>query len=236
MSIFPITIIIPHKDRHKNLDACLGALEAQTIRVERVVVSDWSEDQDRTFQVVKGRPQKIFGSLVLVKAGKPEHYQLTHARNAGRRYVRTPLMAVLDADCLLPPLMTMCVQHIFRVAPYEKKIVGSPVEHRTKSGELTKVPWSGKIISGGWQVFRTCDFDTVGGYNPFITGWGFEDQDFVQRLIKIGAGAVLLEKLPYEHLYHEPGQTEAERHEQETRNMRVADQTYFDGKVWKIKH
>jgi GT2 family glycosyltransferase len=188
---------------------------------------------------MNARPREKLGALGLIKAGEPEHYQLTHARNAGRRQVKTPLMAVLDADCILPPQMIQWVSNMLGPfnGNFRKAILGAVVHHRDKAGDLGRVAWSGTIISGGWQVFRTQDFDKVGGYNPFITGWGFEDQDFVRRLRLIGCEEILLgPDHGYEHLYHEPEQTAEERAEQEAHNIGVSGSSVFDGKDWRMKY
>jgi hypothetical protein len=147
-------------------------------------------------------------------------------------------MAVLDADCILPPEMIQWVSNMMGPlnGNFRKAVLGAVVHHRDKDGKLGRVAWSGTIISGGWQVFRTQDFDKVGGYNPFITGWGFEDQDFVKRMVGIGCETILLgPDHGYEHLYHEPEQTHAERAGQEARNILTSEKSAFDGKEWRLK-
>jgi len=87
-----VTVVIPVRDRPRELERCLAALAGHP-RV--VVVDDGSADPAAVLGVADAA-----GATVLRRAtsGGP-----AAARNLALRHVRTPLVAFLDSDCVPPP-------------------------------------------------------------------------------------------------------------------------------------
>jgi len=226
-----LTIVIPNRDRHTHLKECLKALVNQTMIPERVVISDWSADAEKTMDVA-GCWEKDLNLKII--SCPPEDYEINIARNRGREQVETPLMAVLDADIILPPEMLKRAVSAFMVSPsspgagngnaeLKPVILGATRMDMDQSGRAGRNPWTHMLVLGSFQMFRTPDFDRIGGYNPFMKGWGADDTDFVMRLEKIGCTKVILPD-EYYHLWHHQ-QTDQN---QESRNILIARNSWYD--------
>jgi glycosyltransferase involved in cell wall biosynthesis len=90
------SVVVPTRDRPGALDACLRALDAQTLRAsEIVVVDDASRDEDAVAAVV-GRHQR---ARVVRGAGRGP----AAARNLGARVARGRIICFTDDDCRPAP-------------------------------------------------------------------------------------------------------------------------------------
>jgi GT2 family glycosyltransferase len=92
-----LTVVVPHYNDLVGLDACLSALEAQTLGPDRftVVVADNNSRQGRA-----AVEQAIAGRALLVVETKQG---AAHARNAALPQVRTAYIAFTDSDCVPEP-------------------------------------------------------------------------------------------------------------------------------------
>lgn len=193
-----------------------------------VVVADYS--------TASQRPIPLYNELdvLCIRAGAWSDYYLTAGRNAGRPHVETKLMCTLDADCVLAYSTLHDAVTMFGDPPYHPLLIGQRVSYIQENGNHMEYPWNGKIISGGFMVYRVQDFDAVGGFNPFIRGWGFEDQDFTMRMAKAGVRPTMLPGYYY-HLWHPPELDREAKVKEEAENMRIAGASeYRDGKWgWK---
>ncbi len=217
-----LTFVIPHKDRHAHLDVCLGSLAAQRVRPARVALCDYSVDRGATEALLK----KWGGKIELrVLYGEAPRYQLNPARNMGRRVVKTPLMGVLDADISLGPELVARIVETFRGESGEPRrlILGATRMDLDESGQARMNAWTRELVLGSLQVFRVEDFDAVGGYNPFMEGWGADDTDFVVRLEAAGCEKLILDD-EYVHQWH-PRRDDPVR---ERRNIEIARDSFFD--------
>jgi mycofactocin glycosyltransferase len=104
-----VTVVIPVKDRHGELDRCLSALGAA---YPVLVVDDGSRDPAATAAVCRRHGARLHRRPV---SGGPGP-----ARNDGLAAVTTPLVAFLDSDCVTGP------DWIARLAPhFADPIVGA---------------------------------------------------------------------------------------------------------------
>jgi glycosyltransferase involved in cell wall biosynthesis len=89
-----ISVIVPTRDRPLPLEACLTALEVQTVadRLEVVVVDDGSAARETVAQVVGRHPR-----ATLVRRGGAGP---AAARNAGARAARGDMLLFTDDDCV----------------------------------------------------------------------------------------------------------------------------------------
>ncbi len=91
-----ISVVVPTRDRPAALDACLGALDAQTIpSFEVVVVDDASRDPDAVDAVVARHSR----ARVIRGEGRGP----AAARNLGAREARAGLVCFTDDDCRPEP-------------------------------------------------------------------------------------------------------------------------------------
>ncbi len=92
-----LTVVVPHYNDPAGLDACLSALERQTLPRDRfaIIVGDNNSPQGREAieAVLRGRAQLV----VETKKGA------AHARNAALPLVSTPYIAFTDSDCVPDP-------------------------------------------------------------------------------------------------------------------------------------
>ena len=234
-----VAVVIPHKDRKDNLFKCLDGIAKQDEKPDFVVIADYSEDR---LEKVDEYCSYAYG-ITFYQIHPEGEFALTHARNAGIKYIgekHSPdIISVLDCDCILPYHAMKDALSFFGPRQDYRVIVGGRAVYETRQKDSITwkaYNWSGKILSGGWQTFRAIDFFKVGGYNPFITGWGFEDQDFVARMSAAGVRPVIAH-IPYFHLWHKDAQTKEERAEQEARNIKISKKTWYNpvSKKWEPK-
>jgi glycosyltransferase involved in cell wall biosynthesis len=91
-----VSVVVPTRDRPRQLADCLAALEAQTAEhYEVVVVDDGSVDADAVASVVTGAPH---ARLVQGEGRGP-----AAARNRGAAAARAPVVCFTDDDCRPPP-------------------------------------------------------------------------------------------------------------------------------------
>ena len=106
----------------------------------------------------------------LVQADPAPLFKLGHARNLGAAVATAPWLAFIDADTLL-------------AASYAEEIVPQLLAGRY----YRPVPRQDDLW--GCVVCHKSDFDTIGGYDELMCGWGGEDDDLYQRLAFLGCKA-----------------------------------------------
>ena len=156
----------------------------------------------------------------------------SQGRNLGRQYVKTPIAVSTESDILFPNnLIEECLKEFGN--PPQKKYIQTYISLQDQNGIETKFEHCGggpTANCGFFQVYRTEDFDNIGGYNPFLTGWGWEDHDFSRRIINYGCQHVVL-PLFVTHMWHVPTYN-LENHN--SKNIIISNITYWDNnkKQW----
>ena len=106
-----ITVLIPARDEAELIDATLDALLAQGGRPSVIVIDDLSRDATAT------RARHYAGRGVTLVTGTPPPPGWTGklwALEQGRRFVRTPLILLLDADIAMAPGMLATLRRRLR--------------------------------------------------------------------------------------------------------------------------
>lgn len=208
----------------QHLANSLDTIGKQTVKPTKVVVIDCSDDMDSIKIVV----QQFYDKYAI-----PYEFQWrpvaelsrSHGRHLGRQYVDTPIMISTECDILWPP--TIIEESIKCFGDLNQKIYVQPyIVAYNENGTLSTVYKDHR--SGFYQMFRVCDFDAIGGYNPFLRGWGFEDADFRNRLLTYGCKKTIV-PLIVKHLWH-PSSASSDTN---TKNQQMAKSTYWDGTQWK---
>ena len=162
-----LTIIIPSKNEKVILYNCIQYLSRQDgIDGVRVIIADISDDNDSILWIK--RIQVDFEhilKIIIIKGGYP-----AQGRLAGSQLVATPYMLFLDADILLtkPSILEECIQQrkglttvpFYTDKPY-RWVFRLFDEFQTLS-TILGTPFA----VGGFQLWRTNTYWSVGGYNP----------------------------------------------------------------------
>ncbi len=109
------------------------------------------------------------GMLVYYRTSLPESYHRSHSRNMAFRLANAELICMLDADNYLGEGFAAYVLQLFE--KNEKTFVTSNYYVRDLAGRV---------------CLRKKDFEEIRGYNELISGYGYEDIDFFDRLLEKG--------------------------------------------------
>ena len=122
--------------------------------------------------------------LTYIKCHNLEIFRLSHARNIGAKSARGDWIFYVDIDtCLTTDMFVEIEQYITDTTKYYAAV----------DSQIRK-----EIINGGLIIVPKFVHDFICGFNEKLTGWGFEDIDYKQRLEKLGK---LTFKEIYPHLY-----------------------------------
>lgn len=185
-----VAVVVPVRDRPRELAACLASLEALRYPrelLEVVVVDDGS-----------ATPVAVPGGVRLVRL--PRSRGPAAARNAGARAASSELLAFLDSDCLADPGWLEALAPELqdpevaaaggRVAPAAERswleryeAVRSPLDlGPARAGARPGRPVSYLVTAN--LVVRRTDFEAIGGFDDRLR-WG-EDVDLCWRLHEAG--------------------------------------------------
>jgi hypothetical protein len=216
------------KDRPNHLKRSILSLFSQTIKPVHIVVTDCSDNKMPIENVIKELNEASIVPITLVWKPK-EELSRSQGRSLGRQYVNTPIMVSTESDILFPPtLVEECLKAFGN--PPEKIYVQPYWVHQDSNENIPSKPTHYK--GGFFQTYRTEDFDVIGGYNPFLSGWGWEDNDFDERILAHGCKHVIL-PLTVVHMWH-PTVANGKSNEN---NMRIAKNSYWDNiqKQWAMR-
>jgi glycosyltransferase involved in cell wall biosynthesis len=183
-----LTVVVPHFNDLDGLDACLSALEKQSLDRGRftIVVADNESPQchEAVAQVVADRARLVFEA----KKGA------AHARNAALPLVSTPYIAFTDSDCVPDPeWLAAGLRHLESGAAdfFGGEMRVSVPSGRAMSGpevyELVFAFKNDRYVRLGFSVtanlfVRTEMFDRVGAFVDGVS----EDKDWCLRAVASG--------------------------------------------------
>jgi glycosyltransferase involved in cell wall biosynthesis len=191
-------VVLPTRDRPAALEACLAALDAQTIAdsLEVIVVDDGSVAPDTIAHIVARHPR---ASLVRQSGAGP-----AAARNAGAREARGQTLFFTDDDCL--PEADWAEELMVAIGEGADAVAGStmnPPGAIAETSELiSRVPTeAGESFAGtGNLACRKDVFESV----PFDESYrraAAEDRDWCARLVATGH---TLRSRPSARVLHRP--------------------------------
>lgn len=140
------------------------------------------------------------------------------------KYPNADIVTLLDGDCIV---QHWAMQEVYEVIYKEAPIIcgASRAEVMSDSIVITPRPQFGRFF-GSFTTFPQDKYWECGGYNPFMTGWGYMDFDFIERIMKCGCKGHLL-PTPILHLSH-PRLPKGEEAIQERYNQDVARESVYD--------
>lgn len=114
-------------------------------------------------------------SLLYYRTSEPAYFHHSHARNVLALLAKGPIVCVLDADNFLEPGFSDWLLENMGDEP----------------GKQVGVCQTGEATHGRIAIFRD-DFIRLGGYDERMIGWGFEDNDFRRRALRLGLNPIEL--------------------------------------------
>ncbi len=199
-----ISIIIPTRNEESVLEKTLTHFKKTLTLPHEIIISD-GNSTDKTLEIARKYADKV------IEADPTKRQNIAIGRNTGAAAAQGDFLVFLDADCtILDPntFFTQALKHFEAGQENQnqqkqgrKKTVALIPAIRVLPGCETfadKVIWSYiniqynimnnlfnvGIAGGEFQMMRTLDFRTVGGYNPDLAA--SEDVDMMRRLSKRG--------------------------------------------------
>ena len=182
-----VTVVIPVRDRHAELDRCLSALGA---RYPVIVVDDGSRDPAAIAALCRRHGARVHR--------RPDSGGPGPARNDGLALATTPLVAFLDSDCVAgPDWITGLAGHfadpmVGAVAPRVRPVTGSgtagrylnaraPIDLGPRESRVAPLTRLSYVPTAALLARRDA---VAGGFDPALR-YG-EDVDLVWRLARAG--------------------------------------------------
>jgi GT2 family glycosyltransferase len=183
-----VSVVIPVRNRAKDLAVVLESLSKQTLPFECVVVDQGSSDGSAQVAMK-------FGALVV----HGHSGTVGGLRNEGIAASTGTLIALIDSDHEVEPDWLGCGIRALKeyptagiagapcLAPLEAGWVAKAWESHRRRGcqKVRPVTWLG----AGNLFFRRADFERVQGFDPELTA--AEDVDFCDRFTRLGLGVIL---------------------------------------------
>jgi hypothetical protein len=121
------------------------------------------------------------GILKYYKTTDPVHFRMSHSKNIGPRLATGNIISLLDADNFAGPGYAQWVDEVFTNKGKNALIALGEVNSITYGDALGKISCHKDL------------FDKVRGYDESMEGYGMEDFDLVERLVKAGGVKVQIE-------------------------------------------
>jgi len=139
-----------------------------------------------------------FGARVHGGHHEEPAYNLSRARNAGARGAKAQVLCFLDADAILGPdamieALSELTESRFVIsrAVHGKPEDGESIYRTTTAKAFSDTIWNRERMEfGGFVLVPRRHYEHLGGYDEEYVGWGAEDNDFYERLQKIGVEQV----------------------------------------------
>ncbi len=230
-NFLPVTHGIISKDRPELLERSLKSLNVQTLLPEAVVIVDESENTQATLDVVNSFRRNTPIRRVIYEFRNHFDWSRSKGRHLCCELAESALIVSTETDILFEPRLYELAIALFGDPPY-KRLYAYPLTTRLqRNGELDFEPQNNPRI-GYFQMFRREDFKKIGGYNPFLVGWGHEDSDFSDRMMESGVARVLIPSVAT-HMWHPPAEYNlADKRRQYEDNIRRAKEVRWNGIKW----
>ncbi len=180
-----ISVIIPVRNRAKNLEGCIKSLLKQNFSKEdfEIIVVDYG-GEDNTKEMLNKFKDKRIKYIYVAEKGV---WNLPRARNIGIRISEGRLTICVDGDMLLEKNV---LKKIYIDFNDRSKTVLYQIHRRDimPNGEIKlrpPVPFPGSF-PGCFQASARENWFKVRGFDERMTGYGYEDGDLVIRMARAG--------------------------------------------------
>jgi glycosyltransferase involved in cell wall biosynthesis len=153
------TVVTPNRNRIDHLNAVLPSWQRNSA-VAEIVVVDYGSDPAISLASFQSDAK-----IKIVRVNEDGPWRIGRAINAGVDFASSAFICKLDSDVRITDddfLAGLCPSKTFFRGDYRSS------------------------ISNGQVVFAKDDWRSVGGYNEWLSGYGFDDSDYYNRLKAAG--------------------------------------------------
>ena len=202
--IQPFSIVIPFSSDMKDVldENCLSYLN-KCFAIDKMDIILVLYQDDYTYHNFD-QFQNINYRIIHSKRNNDDNlFCLSHARNIGIRYAFFDWVLCMDCDMFLPENFTIMMSAIMKTKNRNSVFW----THRYNVGSLERrktVKYIDKSPFGFFHFFYKKNIlEKVGGYDERISGWGLEDDDFIDRCKKSEITLQCMkDRLPLYHVVH----------------------------------
>lgn len=219
-----ITIAYISRNRPGHLQKSLESMMSQTVLPSKIIISDCSdvEYKSEINKLVELMNEKRLVHIELLWTN-PSGFSRSKSRNLGCCRANTEIVVSTECDIVYDSKLIEMALKSF--SEHQNIYIQTYIRLQNQDLSFGKVRQHHR--SGFFQAFRKESFNKLGGYNPFLYNWGFEDADFRTRIINSGCTEVVLPFLST-HLWH----VSSVNNEHNKQNQIVCSSSYWDGNMW----
>jgi hypothetical protein len=216
-----ITVCYISKDRPSFLQKSLQSLFEQSLYPSNIIIVDASVHTESIADIVNYFNKQNLIDITLIHSTQGSR---SKDRSLCRQYVKTDIMISTECDILYPKSLILDVHNYF-MNNKSQVFLKTWIQKEKEDGTFEKIRKEHR--SGYCSAFYTKDFDFVGGYNPFIVGWGYEDADFQNRMLNSGCKEFYL-PITVTHMWHKSQENE----DTNNKNKLISKITFWNGYQW----
>lgn len=202
-------VVIPTMNKDSTEAVCAYYLSSNSLPLARIVVVDLAPNEGG-LEALAAQTERLIYQPVFGQA----YFNKSLALNIGFSVSKENQVLFCDADVMV-----------------DHKSLGNLIEnvkngHSFHIDKVVETAGSGVRSGPGIVSVTRANFLNVGGYNSYLTGWGYEDRDFIDRL-RLSGCSVKSTGLAF-HLSH-PDTTRVQNYEDEdlrssrNRNFRTSE-------------
>src|SRR6185312_14632362 len=160
------TLVTPNRNRIEHLRQCLLSWQRSKL-ISDVVVVDYESVEPITYSDFTSAEK-----LLIVRVTNTDQWRQGHATNIGIDFASSDYIAKFDSDQLIDadwPLALIDLKDTFYRGDFRRG-----------------------VVSNGQAIFSKRHWGEIGGYNEWLSGYGFDDTDFYARLRTSGVKEAFL--------------------------------------------
>jgi glycosyltransferase involved in cell wall biosynthesis len=167
---------------------------------DEIIVFDWGCGKESAYDVIK---QYNDSRIKFIKGIDNIPYNFSIARNIAIKAAKNDLIFFVDSDVKILnniPIELIKPNDFMQGCP----LIGTPEPNE----KIYKYNLMGKYLGlyknslSGTCIFWKKHFEQINGYHEFMRGWGFDDEDFYTRLIKLGINRIDFPNNLLQHIHH----------------------------------
>ncbi len=175
--------------------------------VNEIIITDWSSRNDISYL------SKWDNRIKIIRINNKEYFHFSAALNLALKESKMDLIMKMDTDYILNPYYNLISDIKFHENEF---LVGDGWDY---SGSNINADDRFIKPTNGFIYTSRKNLTSINGWNEDLEGWGYEDDDLQNRLVKNGLNPKILLLSKREFLYHNP-------HEN---NLRIANYKIKDG-------